>query len=95
MVALEFELGLSEAKVCCLVTKLDYLPLEMDLEINMGEQSIPTEGNHFSKFWWYFKLKGGEGRNAWGMTKRELQGWEHGLKFKFRKLDEIVLLSGL
>ena len=29
------------------------------------------------------------------MTKREIQGWEHGLKFKFRKLDEIVLLSGL
>lgn len=29
------------------------------------------------------------------MNKHEVEGWEHGLKFKFGKLDESVLVGGL
>lgn len=39
----------SEAKVCCLITKLYSLSPEIDLEINMRKQRVPTEGNCFSR----------------------------------------------
>lgn len=29
------------------------------------------------------------------MNKHEVEGWERGLKFKFGKLDESVLVGGL
>lgn len=80
MVALGFEPRLSETKVWHLITKPCNLPLEIDLEINMGEESIQMEGTIFQRYNDIFSL-GGEAR---GLTKGEVQKWEHGLRISLQ-----------
>lgn len=56
VVALGFEPRLSETKVWHLITKPCNLPLEIDLEINMGEESIQMEGTVFQRYNDIFRL---------------------------------------
>lgn len=56
VVALGFEPRLSETNVWHLITKPCNLPLEIDLEINMGEESIQMEETVFQRYNDIFRL---------------------------------------